>query len=154
MDEILFKIGNIGHIDRLMEIEKKCFSEPWTKKMFVSEIENELTRFYCIFKENELVGFISIWLIIDEMHINNLAVDINYQNKGYASEMIKMAFQLAKINDVVCITLEVRENNIRAINLYTKFKFIIIGKRKNYYKNPLENALIMKKQINGSELIE
>lgn len=150
MGKILFKEANISQVDALVEIEKRCFSEPWNRDMIISEINNEITKFICIFKDDILIGFISIWIIIDEMHINNIAVDVDWQGNGYAGEMMYKAVEIAEKNEIVSITLEVRESNIKGISLYKKFGFEIIGKRKNYYKSPVENALLMKKEIKGA----
>lgn len=134
------------HIDELVELEKSCFSSPWTKQMFLGDIQSQQTCYFGAFDENgNLVGYAGMWLSVDEGQITNVAVHPDYRRKGIAHSLVINLVQVCKRKGLASITLEVRESNINAISLYRKLGFLDVGLRKNYYKNPGENALLMTK---------
>lgn len=134
--------------DKLVELENKCFTSPWTYTMFVGDLESEHTYYFGTFNDkNEITGYIGMWHVGDTAEITNVAVHPHYRRKGIAT---KLVFELEKLCIEKCIeyiNLEVRESNFSAISLYTKFGFEKVGLRKNYYKNPTENAILMTKRL-------
>lgn len=137
---------NEEYIDELVELEKKCFSDPWTATMFVGDLQSEQTCYFGAFDENDnLVGYAGMWMSVDEGQITNVAIHPDYRRKGIAYSLVVNLIQICRRNKLSSITLEVRESNINAISLYKKLEFIKVGVRKNYYKNPNENALLMTK---------
>jgi ribosomal-protein-alanine N-acetyltransferase len=142
-----FSICRLTDLDEIEEIEKRSFADPWTKNLLVSELENELVSFFCLYIEDQVVGYISLSKILDEGNINNIAVHPDHREKGYGKYLIDKITEYALNHKISFITLEVRESNLPAILLYEKTGFIILGKRKHYYKNPEEDALIMIKKL-------
>ncbi len=120
-------------------IEKACFSHPWTENVFLSTVD---TIFYVYFDENlgKAVGYISVKEVLGEGYIGNIAVLPEYRRKGIGKSLIETAKQSKKLS---FLTLEVRKSNTPAINLYTKCGFTAVGERKNFYRTPNEDAVIM-----------
>lgn len=142
MDIKLRKL-TIDDLKDILEIEEKCFSVPWSKEAFESEINHKFTYYCCIEINKKVIGYAGLWKIIDEGHITNIAVLPMYRKKGYGNNLIKNLINYCNKNSIVSMTLEVRESNEAAINLYRKNGFEIAGIRPNYYTKPVENAAIM-----------
>ena len=134
-----------GHLDDVYIIETECFSHPWSKQSLEEELNNETSLFLVAKEENEVIGYIGMSIVIDEGYIFNVAVRENHRNKGVATALINELVTYGKKNNFSFITLEVRESNLPAISLYSKFGFIKAGERKDYYSNPKENAILMTK---------
>lgn len=136
----------------LSELDKKCVgNEGWSAESFISEVEKENGIVICCYANNCIIGLISGYFAGDEADITSIAVDEKYRHIGIASALItKFEKNLPEyINEIF---LEVRESNIPAISLYEKFKFKKISIRKNFYSNPNENAMVMKKIKSKEEL--
>lgn len=133
------------HLDDVYIIETECFSHPWSRQSLESELNNETSLFLVAKEENEVIGYIGMSIVIDEGYIFNVAVCEKYRNKGVATVLINELVTYGKKNNFSFITLEVRESNLPAILLYSKFGFIKAGERKDYYSNPKENAILMTK---------
>lgn len=136
-----------GQLDDVYIIETECFSHPWSKQSLEEELNNETSLFLVAKEENEVIGYIGMSIVIDEGYIFNVAVRESYRNKGVATALINELVTYGKKNNFSFITLEVRESNLPAISLYSKFGFIKAGERKNYYSNPKENAILMTKYL-------
>lgn len=132
-------------IEAVFLIEKAQFSHPTKKEYFISELDHHLARFYvCRFPDpNEIVGFFICWIIEDTMEIHDIAAAPAYQGKGIGAAMLNFILDMAAQEKVTEIFLEVRASNSRAINFYKKFNFIEKDCRKNYYNQPVEDALIL-----------
>ncbi|XCY66353.1 ribosomal protein S18-alanine N-acetyltransferase [Streptococcus iniae] len=114
---------------------------PWTKEQIQSDIISLQTDYYFVYDHSSAVGFLATQDLLGELEITNIAVLRAYQGKGYASQLIQFLE-----DDDLPIFLEVRESNLAAQALYRKFAFKQVGKRKDYYQNPREAALIMKRE--------
>ena len=136
-----------GHLDDVYIIETECFSHPWSKQSLEEELNNETSLFLVAKEENEVIGYIGMSIVIDEGYIFNVAVREKYRNKGVATALINELITYGKKNNFSFITLEVRESNLPAISLYSKFGFIKAGERKDYYSNPKENAILLTKYL-------
>ena len=136
-----------GHLDDVYIIETECFSHPWSKQSLEEEMNNETSLFLVAKEENKVIGYIGMSIVIDEGYIFNVAVRENHRNKGVATALINELVTYGKKNNFSFITLEVRESNLPAISLYSKFGFIKAGERKDYYSNPKENAILMTKYL-------
>ena len=136
-----------GHLDDVYIIETECFSHPWSKQSLEEELNNETSLFLVAKEENEVIGYIGMSIVIDEGYIFNVAVRENHRNKGVATALINKLVTYGKKNNFSFITLEVRESNLPAISLYSKFGFIKAGERKDYYSNPKENAILLTKYL-------
>lgn len=147
MGEVIIRGMLHVDIDQIVNIEKVCFSLPWSKASFENELKNEFAYYQCAEEAGRVVGYMGMWKIIDECHITNVAVLPEYRNKQIASMLIKKMVEICKCSEISTMTLEVRVSNVPAINLYKKYGFFSVGKRPNYYVKPSEDALIMWKQI-------
>ena len=132
-------------IPQIAEIEKQCFSDPWTERQIKEFSDSEGSFGWVCREENteNVLGYITTSIILDEMYIANIAVHENYRRCGVGSSIMNALIAEAKSKDISFITLEVRQSNISAIEFYTKNGFQKCGTRKNYYSNPTEDANLM-----------
>lgn len=135
-------------IDRIVEIEQESFSPPWSREAFLLELtRNILAKYIVVEVEGRVVGYGGIWLIIDEGHITNIAIDKEYRGLGLGNKLLEGLIQLCIDRDIKAITLEVRKSNEIAKGLYKKYGFKEYGVRPGYYTNNNEDAIIMWKTI-------
>ena len=133
----------------VLSIECEAYGEHhWSIDGFRNEIKNDVARYICAKIQNEdgsfeLIGYMGIWTVFEEAHITTLAVREKYRNSQIAQILLISQIEYLYKNMVKYLTLEVRESNQKAINLYEKYGFKSLGKRKNYYQNNNEDALIM-----------
>lgn len=134
----------LARIDEILAIEQLCFSDPWTREMFRSELEVGAGT-YARFAERDgaLAGYLLAVLIEDEAHLGNLAVHPSARRSGVGQFLLDDLLQTSRKRGIVRITLEVRESNEIARNFYYNNEFIDIAMRKNYYRNPVEDAIVM-----------
>ena len=135
------------HLDRLEQLERMCFSRPWSKKMLAEELDNQCAAFLvAVEPETEkAVGYAGLLVVADEGYITNVAVDPSCRRQGVAAQLLQVFDNFAKGNHLVFLTLEVRPSNAAAIALYEGFGFREVGRRRNYYDLPKEDALILTK---------
>jgi len=137
---------NSSHVAQVAELEKICFSDPWSEKSVASELENKLA-FWLVAEENGMVaGYIGSQTVMGETDMMNVAVHPDWRRKGIAEKLVSSLVEELKQLESHCLTLEVRASNDPAIALYEKLGFGQIGRRKNYYRNPREDALILRKE--------
>lgn len=143
-DKIIIRKMCENDTETIAEIEKECFSEPWSHKTIVNELTNPNAVVLVAASGQNVVGYINSHICIDEADINNIAVTENYRKRGIGDALI--SHLLGEI-DVNSVYLEVRESNLGAIKLYNKFGFKQVGTRKNFYIKPTENAILMTKKV-------
>lgn len=129
-------------IKEIAELEKECFSEPWSEASLADELTNDTARFYVAKNDEELIGYIGANNICNEAYITNVAVNENYRGRGYGKILVNNLIQQCELEKAFFITLEVRKSNESAIKLYEKCGFKLVGERKNFYSKPQEDALI------------
>ena len=132
-----------AHIPQMVELEKICFSMPWTADMIRSELNNPSCLYLAAVDGDTLVGYIGVQTVLDEGYINNVAVRPEYRRRGIAAALISLLAEQAQAIGLAFMTLEVRESNTPAIALYEKLGFTTVGRRKNYYEKPREDAILM-----------
>lgn len=137
----------IEDINRIFEIEKASFPSPWTKETLKMQICSPIALNYLLEVHERIVGYIMCLLAYDECHVLSLAVDPKFRKKGYATKLLSYTLSTLKQRGVKYVFLEVRENNFVAIHLYLKFGFEIIGRRKGYYQDTKEDALLMRLRL-------
>jgi len=120
------------------EIEKNCFSDPWKIDIFKDQLQQNYSYCFVAYVGGQVAGYVMMWCFGDEGEIINIATDPNYRRQGVAKELLAACKKICKK-----ITLEVRLSNVAAIHLYEKHGFKNMGTRKDYYKNPTEDAVIM-----------
>lgn len=130
-------------IKRVLEIEQSIFSAPWSEKSFMDAYCAESNIYLVAIKEETVIGYCGLWVSYETADLCNMAVDKTYRQQGAARELLKEGLRLCKERSVESVLLEVRESNIPAIRLYEKTGFARIGKRKKYYKEPVEDAILM-----------
>lgn len=139
---------NEEYVDSLVKLEAECFTNPWSTNMFLGDLKSGHTCYIGAFNENdELIGYIGMWKTGGVGEITNVAVHPNHRRRGIASSLIVKLCDFCTERDLLHINLEVRESNDNAILLYEKYGFEKVGLRKNYYKNPTENAILMTKTL-------
>ncbi len=143
MSDVTIRQMEFGDIKNLAELDKVCFSVPWSEESFRDEAENKLATYYVAEKGGELVGYIGYWTVVDEGHITNIAVAPWARRQKIASALLEKAVKSSCAKGLSLLTLEVRRSNLPAKNLYGSFGFLVLGERKNYYHSPTEDALIM-----------
>ncbi|MCI9070933.1 ribosomal protein S18-alanine N-acetyltransferase [Clostridium sp.] len=136
------------HINGVYNLSKECFAIPWTLDSITNELNNPSAKYIIAenLETNEVIGFVGVWIIAGEGDITNIAVNPKYRKHGVASNLLLNLLDICKSLNCNDITLEVRESNIPAQNLYKKFDFKEEGIRKGYYSDNGENAIIMWKR--------
>ncbi len=155
--EILERIQNTvilremteSDIKEIAELEKDCFSEPWSEDSLKDELTNETARFYVLRNNEKLLGYIGSNNICGEVYITNVAVNKGCRGKGYGKILVNHLLKQSETEKALFVTLEVRESNENAIKLYEKCGFKKIGERKNFYSKPIENGLIYTYYLEG-----
>ena len=136
-------------ITEIADLEKECFSEPWSENSLRDELTNETARFYVLRDNENLLGYIGANNICNEVYITNVAVSGNCRGKGYGKTLVNHLIKQSETERAFFITLEVRKSNENAIRLYEKCGFKLIGERKKFYSKPQEDALIYTYYIEG-----
>ena len=134
------------HVSQIAELEKICFSDPWSERAISSELTNPLSLWLVAVDEDKVVGYIGSQSVLDESDMMNLAVMPEYRRAGVARRLVSMLIEQLRNNEVRCLTLEVRASNDPAVALYQRIGFRQVGLRPNYYSKPREDALILRKE--------
>ena len=138
---LIYRRMQIADVNRVHEIERSLFQDPWPITHFLNDIEHDKQAYpYVLEIENEIIGYSVCWYCAEEIHISNIAVAKPFQGRGYGEFLLRKIVTM--FNDYKCAYLEVRQNNKVAINLYRKLEFNILYHRRAYYTNG-EDALIM-----------
>ena len=132
-----------GDIPAVCEIEKACFPDPWSEASFESELSGKNPAVYVVAEEDgRVIGHMGVWYILDEGHITNVAVSPEARRKGVGRALVEESLRLGRESGLRGFTLEVRETNEAAIELYKSFGFETAGKRKNYYGQGLDGLIM------------
>ena len=134
------------HVQQVALLEKLCFSDPWSEKSVAGELENPLAYWLVAVEEDMVVGYIGSQTVLDETDMMNVAVHPDHRRKGIAEALVMELEKALKDLGSHSLTLEVRESNEPARKLYEKLGFVQVGKRPRYYRNPREDALILRKE--------
>lgn len=137
----------IEDIEALEEIEKQCFSMPWSADSLTQELSNPMAVYRTASIGGKIVGYVGMHHIIDEGYITNIAILPEYRRMGIAKRLIEHLLEYGEENGLRMITLEVRESNLPAQDLYQGFGFKKCGKRKNFYTVPTEDGTIMTREL-------
>ncbi len=131
------------HLDELEALERVCFSVPWTVGQLTAELPDEHHVFLIAEQGDRLLGYVGMMHVLDEGYISNVAVAPDFRRQGIASALIRELLDQARVLSLTFVTLEVRASNASAIALYESFGFAPVGRRKNYYDAPREDAILM-----------
>lgn len=143
-DDLIFSPLHPLHIDQMEQIEIECFSVPWSREALEEELENPYAHYVvCTDGAGNVLGYIGSRIVLDSADITNVAVRPQYRRRGIARQLVgRMLEQMAE-KGVAGVLLEVRESNLPAQNCYAQAGFTVVGRRKNYYELPKEDALLM-----------
>jgi ribosomal-protein-alanine N-acetyltransferase len=138
-------LTNDGDLEGVLEVEEASFTNPWTRDMYSWELQNRSVCHILVVRTEQcaVAGFCAFWLICDEIHINNLAIRPDFRAQGIGSALLRHVLGQARELGARRATLEVRASNERARRLYERMGFYVAGNRRNYYSNPVEDALIL-----------
>lgn len=136
------------HLDEVAELERLCFTDPWSRNMLAEELDNALSAFLTALDgSGRVVGYAGLQVILDEGYITNVAVRPECRRQGVAGKLLQVFLDFAKGNRLAFLTLEVRASNYDAIALYGSRGFRSAGRRRNYYEHPKEDAIIMTRRF-------
>ena len=141
-----YELMNSSHVAQVAELETVCFSDPWSEKSIAGELSNPLSLWIVAMEENALAGYVGSQSVMGESDMMNVAVAPAFRRRGVAENLIKTLITELAARGNHSLTLEVRAGNAPAIALYQKLGFTQAGHRPNYYRNPKEDALILRKE--------
>lgn len=146
MSEIIVRKMQPEDLLQVCEIEKDNFSLPWSEKSFLESMERNDTLFLVALNGEEVAGYLGCYCVAGEGEITNVAVKSSYRRQGIGGKLLETLYEEAKALHTREFFLEVRESNEAAIGLYSRQGFVKEGVRKNFYEQPVENAVIMWKR--------
>jgi len=131
-------------LDVVLAIERASFSMPWSRGAFLYEMQqNRVARCVVTREDGRVVGYLCLWEIADEVHITNIAVHPDARRRGIARRLLAGALEDVRRRRLRLVVLEVRPSNTEAIGLYASFGFRVVGRRRGYYYDTGEDALVM-----------
>lgn len=134
------------HVPQVAALEKICFSDPWSENSVAGELSNPLSCWLVCVENDTVLGYVGAQTVLGETDMMNLAVIPQARRRGIAESLILNLVEELKKQDSYCLSLEVRASNAPARALYEKLGFAQVGRRPNYYRNPKEDALILRKE--------
>lgn len=141
-------------LPQVLQVEESSFPLPWTEEGFREELSKPFSYLYVARAVDSLypsiLGYVCLWILMDELHILNLAVHPAYRRQGIGSRLLRFSLRLGKAAKVEVAALEVRPSNEAAINLYKEAGFVEMGRRRHYYSETNEDAIIMELNFNGT----
>ena len=135
-----------AHVSSVAALEDLCFSDPWSENSVASELRNPLSLWLVAVEEETVLGYVGSQTVMGETDMMNVAVHPDHRRRGIARMLIEALVHALKDRESHSLTLEVRASNDPAIALYTNMGFAEAGRRRNYYRNPKEDALILRKE--------
>jgi ribosomal-protein-alanine N-acetyltransferase len=146
-DQITIRRMTREDLDEVARLEKICFSDPWSRKCFEEELEQQFCMPLVIMRDGRIVGYASLWHVEEQMEIANFAVSPEHRRRGIGRRLMQEVLLESKEKGCTSVVLSVRESNLPAENLYREFGFKEVGRRKRYYRYPVEDAVIMVKEL-------
>ena len=135
-----------SHVAAIAELEKRCFNDPWSEKSIATELTSKLSCWLVAMEGETLVGYVGSQSVLGESDMMNIAVHPEHRRKGIAEALVTSLVMELTARGNHSLMLEVRPSNTPAITLYEKLGFTQVGRRPNYYRNPKEDALILRKE--------
>ena len=143
---IRFEIMTDAHVPQIAKLETICFSDPWSEKSVASELNNPLSLWLVALDGETVAGYIGSQSVEGESDMMNVAVAPDYRRQGIGEKLVSELVSALKVKGNHSLSLEVRASNAPAIALYEKLGFVQVGLRPNYYRNPKEDAYILRKE--------
>ena len=141
---LLIRKMELKDVDQVVAIDENSFSMPWPPRSYHFELTNNpASRSWVAESEGQVVGMLVAWMIVDEIHIATIATHHDFRRQGIAEKLLIHALQAAKEEGALTSFLEVRESNHFARQMYNKFGYVEVGRRRHYYKDNQEDAILM-----------
>jgi len=147
MSKIVFRRMVEKDLEKVAEIERQIFSDPWSYNAFKTDLANDMAFPVIAELENLVIGYANLYIVAGEVQVGNFAIAPGYRNRGIGKKLMNEILRIAAEGKCDSIFLEVRESNEPAKALYTSFGFKSTGLRRNYYSNPRESAIIMVREV-------
>ena len=138
---------NADHVPQIAEIERLCFNDPWSENSIATELSSRISLWLVALDGDRVVGYVGSQSVLGETDMMNIAVHPDYRRQGIAEKLVLSLVDALKAKGNYCLTLEVRASNEPAIRVYRALDFVEVGRRKNYYRNPREDACILRKEF-------
>lgn len=135
------------HVAAVAEMERQCFSDPWSEKSVASELDNPLSLWLIAEADGVVAGYVGSQTVLDSADMMNLAVSQDFRRQGIGEQLVNSLTEALAEKGVKTLLLEVRISNEPAKQLYQKLGFEIVGKRPRYYEKPREDAVILRKEL-------
>ena len=144
-----FSVSRVGReqLHGIAELERLCFAEPWSEKSLELLLAENAAGFAAVGEAGELLGYAGLVTVLDEGQITNVATHPDHRRRGVASSLMAALIEYCRGRDIRYISLEVRASNSGAIALYEGVGFKAVGVRKNFYRYPAEDAVIMTAEV-------
>lgn len=146
-DEVYIKKASKEDIKSIEQISKDNCKNPWNKDQLEEEVQHDFSLLICAKSNNKIIGFANMHITEPEAHLNEIVVEEKSRHKGTGTKLLSYCIEYAKTRGCEYVTLEVRASNYPAIDIYTKKNFIRLGEREGFYRNPAENAIVMRLNI-------
>ena len=138
------RAGADDDLSGIAALQARTFSNPWSADSLRWELANtDVARLYVMRDGEQIIGYCACWVILDELHINSLAIDPERRRQGLASGLLRAVCHDAALSGATKATLEVRRSNTAALGLYEHLGFAVEGVRQDYYQQPAEDALVL-----------
>ena len=138
---------NQNAVPAIAELERQCFTDPWSENSIASEVDNPLSYWLVAEDDGRIAGYVGSQSVLDTADMMNLAVSPDYRRQGIGQALVNALADHLRQKNVIALLLEVRVSNEPAIALYQKLGFVQVGRRPRYYHNPREDALILRKEL-------
>ncbi|EMD17274.1 ribosomal-protein-alanine acetyltransferase [Eggerthia catenaformis OT 569 = DSM 20559] len=142
---MLIRKMQVSDLEKILELENSLFSSPWSYQDYCFELNNPFGSYY-VLEDQQIIGYLGLWITYDTMTITTIGVCFSEQGKGYGKYLLDFVLEMMNKNDIQTCTLEVRVSNDKAIHLYEKYGFQKKAVRKNYYADNHEDAYLMIKE--------
>lgn len=145
MKDYQIELATEADVDAIVEIAERSFATPWSRQMFLDELRHpDRSRLYVVrARGGEIAAYCSCWHVVDELHINTLAVRRGLRRQGMGAALMRHVLREAARAGARRATLEVRRSNAAALGLYRSFGFVVAGTRPAYYREPVEDAYVL-----------
>lgn len=138
-------------LDEVLKIENDVFCDPWPKKFFYDDLNNDVSKYFVLIDEERIIGYFGLWFMFENADLVNIAIDKDHQGQGLGEKLLRHAICVCINKEVEFLHLEVRPNNLKAKSLYEKFGFEPVRVRRNYYSDGQDCIDMVKGLVGLSE---
>ena len=151
MTTVVLRQARVSDLDAVLRIEHRVFSDPWSPESFAPEFDDPYTWFHVAEIDGAMVGYVVARIVAQQGEIANIAVNPAFQSTGLGGKLLDAAIAAAEAAECEAVWLEVRVSNDPARRLYASRGFEMIGRRRGYYRSPVEDALVLRRVRTGNE---